>query len=267
MTLFGRDTKTYARNIRNLPLFLLYFARCFATFKHPLAVLRCYFNMTPPASNMLHLRNGWKLHLSNDASDVVTAFQVFAKRDYGTIPKSGTVIDIGANIGLFSLYAALHGADRVLAFEPSEHSFALLKRNVDENGLSGRVNISRLAISATGGTLVQFPRKSNVLNKMVEHTGDESGEDHDLVATASLSEIVANAGRVGLLKIDCEGAEYDILYSTTAGTFQQIHQVRMEYHKGGALRLQEFLRQFGFRTKRMFKEFNGVGGLWLERGA
>ena len=48
--------------------------------------------------------------------------------------------DIGANIGVFSLYAGLKPTARVLAFEPAAGSFALLSRNIELNGMAERIS-------------------------------------------------------------------------------------------------------------------------------
>jgi FkbM family methyltransferase len=55
--------------------------------------------------------------------------------------------DIGANIGLFSLYAAAERACRVLAFEPSAGNYMVLTRNVQINGLDDRISAYALALS------------------------------------------------------------------------------------------------------------------------
>jgi FkbM family methyltransferase len=58
--------------------------------------------------------------------------------------------DIGANVGVYTLYAASKGT-RVMAFEPEAESFALLQRNVDLNGFQGRVAAFNLALSNRTG--------------------------------------------------------------------------------------------------------------------
>lgn len=62
-----------------------------------------------------------------------------------------TLWDIGANIGLYTLYAALETRVKVLAFEPSAASFATLVRNVELNGMDGRVQPYCLAFSDRTG--------------------------------------------------------------------------------------------------------------------
>ncbi len=63
-----------------------------------------------------------------------------------SLPPGGVYWDIGANIGLYAVYAAAQG-QQVLAFEPSAASFAALMRNVEVNGLGDQVAAYCLAFA------------------------------------------------------------------------------------------------------------------------
>ncbi len=63
------------------------------------------------------------------------------------IPRGAVFWDIGANVGLYSCYAAASRSCRVLAFEPSVFNLELLARNIHLNGLTDRVTIVPLALS------------------------------------------------------------------------------------------------------------------------
>ena len=67
--------------------------------------------------------------------------------------RDGDVLfDIGANIGVYSLYAALrHPRSKVIAFEPEYANLHLLKENVVENGLKDRIKVYSLALSHRSG--------------------------------------------------------------------------------------------------------------------
>jgi FkbM family methyltransferase len=60
--------------------------------------------------------------------------------------KGETLFDVGANIGLYTLYAASRGM-KVFAFEPESQNYALLNRNVYRNGLADRVTALNVALS------------------------------------------------------------------------------------------------------------------------
>ena len=63
------------------------------------------------------------------------------------LPEGCTLWDVGANVGLYSIYAAKKRECRVIAFEPSVFNLELLARNLFLNGLQDRVSIVPLALS------------------------------------------------------------------------------------------------------------------------
>ena len=67
------------------------------------------------------------------------------------IPRDALFWDIGANVGVFSLYAAATRGCRVLSFEPSAANFHVLARNVAMNGLAGKIDAYCVALSGETG--------------------------------------------------------------------------------------------------------------------
>lgn len=133
--------------------------------------------------------------------------QVFAK----AVRQDMVVVDIGANIGQYTLEAARRvGTNgKVFAFEPEPHNFELLCRNIAANGyrnvvpvrkaLSNRCGISRLAISGDnlGGHHFESLR--------------ESGQAIEVETTSLDAFLRENPARIELIKMDAEGAELSIL--------------------------------------------------------
>jgi len=132
---------------------------------------------------------------------------------FRTLAKPGMcVADIGANVGLFTVAAAIEtGPDgAVFAFEPTPRTHAILLENIQLNGLleSGRVAVHRLAISDRAGTgrfgLHQANCGHNSLFTL-------QGADRVIeVKTLALDEAVSDR-RLDLVKIDAEGAEPAVL--------------------------------------------------------
>ena len=76
--------------------------------------------------------------------------------------------------------------------------------------------------------------------------------------------------RVDLLKMDCEGAEYEILYSTPSSHLQRISEIRMEYHNldSGDRHvegLKRFFAQSGFAVTHLRPASETGGTLWARR--
>ena len=145
------------------------------------------------------------------------------------------VIDIGANQGFFSCYAASKGA-KVYAYEPFPESFARLQDNIERNGFSSQVELSQAAVASWaerellwcsdylgggGNTIVAAQVASipeNILKKIeVDTIGIDSVLD-------------GLPGRIRLCKIDCEGAEYRILASLSDPS--KVDSFAVEYHPG-----------------------------------
>lgn len=263
MTAAGRPLGRYLRALPRVHHFAGWFARALRLFEHPMAFLRHYFSGTSPAERAVGLRDGTRIELSGHPHDLITAFVIFAREEYGRFPGRATVIDIGANLGMFALYAARQGARRVIAFEPNASAFAIMERNLA--GLRGRceTRARRLAVSGRHGDTVRFPIEASVYNRIAE--AGEAGS-FETVGTTSLARIVQTEAPEGvdLLKLDCEGAEYDILYAPDA-PLERIREIRMEYHGGRGRELAAFLAQRGFRIDRFEEDGPWTGMLWACR--
>lgn len=152
---------------------------------------------------------------------------------------------------------------RVIAFEPNASAFAIMQRNL--SGLRGtcEARAFRLAVSGKDGETVRFPIEASVYNRIAE-AGDTG--TFESVRTTSLARIVeAEApGGVDLLKLDCEGAEYDILDAPDA-PLNRIREIRMEYHGGRGREVAAFLQKRGFTLDRFEEDGPSTGMLWASR--
>lgn len=155
----------------------------------------------------------------------VKSFRMFGEtwydRDYDVpacpVRPGDAVIDIGANQGFFSCYAASKGA-RVYAFEPFPESCMRLRANVERNGFSARVVISEAAVSAVRGTATLFCSdllgggQNTIIQAHANAIGREDFRKTIEVETVSIDEVLSNiSGRIRLCKVDCESAEYNII--------------------------------------------------------
>jgi FkbM family methyltransferase len=136
------------------------------------------------------------------------------------MPQGSILWDIGANIGLYSIYAAKTRDCKVLAFEPSIFNLELLGRNIYLNDLVDKICIVPLAVSETIGENI-FNMTSmawgGALSTFAENVGWDGGE---LKATfgyrmlgISMSDITRcfSLPKPGYIKIDVDGIEHFIL--------------------------------------------------------
>jgi FkbM family methyltransferase len=130
----------------------------------------------------------------------------------GLLRDGGVVIDVGANIGFYSLAAALDVgiAGRVLAFEPNAGAAARLRENVAINGLNN-VTVVQAAAGARDGTIT-FHLATDSEASSLYAAGDDVATTVT-VPIVTLDQYLAGAGigQVDVLKLDAEGAEIDVL--------------------------------------------------------
>jgi FkbM family methyltransferase len=259
-----RALSDYLRNLPHAYRYFFWFAKAVILFRHPFRFLLNYLRRTSPADRIVEMRDGTRIYLSGHPHDVITLFIILVRGDYGRFPPGGTVVDIGANLGAFALHAARGGATTVLAYEPNGASFRCLQRNVEVNGLSTTIRPRQLAVSAVAGQNVRFPLAPSVYNRIAAE--EESGE-FETVRTTSLAEILARDAVQGidLLKLDCEGAEYDILFSATPADINRVREIRMEYHSGRDAELKTYLRNAGFEITFFRPDSAFTGNIWARR--
>jgi FkbM family methyltransferase len=263
MMIFGRHISQYTKNLRHMHKYVWYCVKCCLLFKRPLVLLYHYLTRTSPPQRTLELRRGMRIGLSAHPDDVITVFLIFVREDYGRVAPGSVVVDIGANIGVFALYAAYCGARRVYAYEPNGQSHAHLLQNIERNRLENVINARKLAVSDTAGQNVRFPVQSSVYNAIIRDARDGDWED---VQTTTLAQIIADEALevIDLLKIDCEGEEYTIIPASGENVWRRVRSIAIEYHQRHE-RLVTFFASQRFRAMQHKQDTERTGSLRLER--
>lgn len=129
--------------------------------------------------------------------------------------ENGTLVDIGANVGVFSMSAAsARPAAKVFAVEPVRDNFEVCRINLERNGLSGRVKLWQLALGEKRAT-VEIPTGVGTW-QFIASAADKShsaGMKVQPVEQFTLDSFVAEkiAGPVSMIKCDVEGYELFVL--------------------------------------------------------
>ena len=141
------------------------------------------------------------------------------------------VIDIGANIGLFSS-AMLKRAKRVIAVEPVSENYEQALRNINLNGGCSS-DVLRYAITTESNQLVSvFREKRNTVGHSLIKGWIKNVDSREDVPAITLSGLLkkTNCNAVDLLKCDVEGSEYDIFLNTSPDDLKKINMIIMEVH-------------------------------------
>ena len=213
-------------------------------------------------STTLVLRDGTRYFVRPGTTDLSVVNEIafinpYLGRGLISIPPDAIVIDIGANIGDFSVQAASRcPAGRVLAIEPVPEYGRMIERQARLNGLR---NVTWIP-SAVGG--YEGEMESAALADLYRE-----GELPPTVPVTTLPALLAAQGiaRVTLLKMDCEGAEWDILPAAEA-VLPAVDQICMEFHCGRGWtppKLADWLRERGYTVEHTAGPWNGL--LWARR--
>ena len=137
-----------------------------------------------------------------------------------SLPKDSILWDIGANIGLYSIYAAIKKNCKVIAFEPSVFNLELLARNIFINNLIDRISIIPLALSnKMGFSKMQMTTTDwgGALSTFGEDFGWDGQPIKDIfsyqtfgIKIDSIIELM-NLQRPDYIKMDVDGVEHIIL--------------------------------------------------------
>ena len=244
---------------KNIFSYLILTFRLFILMKRPFKILKNYINETSP--DYIFLRNGLRIKTSSNPHDVITFILVFCRRDYGKIKKGSFVVDVGANIGVFTIYSLMKGAKQVEAFEPCEETFNVLKENIKFNKFDSRVKIHNLAVSDFSNKEVFVPKKSSPYNKI--HKQNYLEKEMNKVKTINLEEALRSSAKIDLIKVDCEGAEFEIFSSFSTNFINKVDEIRMELHGS----LEKFLSCFQSKSFKIDKRAsNGeASDIWLTK--
>ena len=145
------------------------------------------------------------------------------------MPSGGWVIDLGANRGLFSVWAALNGAT-CIAVEAQQGYHQEIRRLAANNGVVERVNIEiALASGAkTSGATVGILADDHVWSE-ASHSGRIRPAD------LSVPDLISayNIDLIGLMKMDIEGGEFAVLAANEdLGWLSRVNQLAIELHTG-----------------------------------
>lgn len=182
-------------------------------------------------------QDGFKLSVRRLTTDEQFVQNIIVNHEYTPpgfeISQSDTVVDVGGNIGTFALLAGRSASKgRVFTFEPNRENYELLLRNIALNGATNII-ATKAAVAASKGALKLFCAGDGGFHSTQEGRIRDSSA-FELVDALCLKDVFDDHGieRCDFMKLDCEGAEYEILYGLPKEYFGRIQKIAMEYHGG-----------------------------------
>ena len=166
------------------------------------------------------------------------------------------MVDIGANVGVFALWVTTRNPlARVICVEPSPRTCEFLRRNISKNKLNN-VTVVQAACGGKSGEADLYCRGVAAMDTL--YCQDNYGSKFHLVAkiaVLTLQDLFEqfDVQVCNLLKLDCEGAEYEILFNASGDALDRVEAITMEYHVGlneyTPDQLTRFLESRGFSVK------------------
>ena len=220
----------------------------------------------------MELKDGAKYLVRARSTDLsvineATMFNPYFGSGHIKLAADSVVLDVGANIGDLAVQLGRScSRGRVYTVEPVSENMNMIRIQTLLNGIGNVVMIKAALGGAEGEVEINTAGSRSSV-----HWGDNPGEKVEKVRCTTLATVMQEQGieKLDLLKLDCEGAEWEI-FPTSEALLPRIRQICMEYHstkEWNQVRLAEWLRARGYEVWYTgdAKTWNGL--LWAVRKA
>lgn len=209
------------------------------------------------------LHGGNRIYSRADVNDAAALFDIWIEYQYSFthahLPfcweQCSTILDIGAHIGAFTVWAASKAPKaHIISCEPHPENYAMLSRNIALNHLGNRVEVLNTAVgSASGSTQLFEHGAGSACYSTVQH--HRSQETLLQTPVTTVQALLQKQAYYDLVKLDCEGAEHDILHAMPSEVFQNIGAFVLETHavagkEDGDQKMVSLLQNEGFSVRR-----------------
>ncbi len=164
-----------------------------------------------------------------------------------------TVIDIGANVGFFTIFSLFKLKNpKIISFEPMKRNFKGLQTNLEAIKKENAMAVNK-AVNGTKGELILKFNQTQEFTTSASLFDNPYGSDEETVIATTLADLFLEhkLAKIDLLKMDCEGAEYNIFYNTPTSLFEKINCIALETHQGkgekeNTIALASYIKALGF---------------------
>jgi FkbM family methyltransferase len=243
-------------NLKAFQYYLKSFSTLLRGVKNPGVVFSLFFRRSINYAARVNLKTG-ETFMVFSLMDLWILKETLLDRQYEKVSlplqDGWTIVDIGAALGDYAVWAAKqtpHG--HVIAVEPFSPSVSLLRSNVEKNRIFNVELFAGAITAASGSTTLQVEQGRIVQNSTAVNQKTANGVE---VKTISLEDLFVKYGitKCDYLKMDCEGGEYEILFSAPELVLAKIDRICMEVHDGMTKHNREdmiqFLEKSGYKTR------------------
>lgn len=208
-----------------------------------------YFTKDDKNLHRFRMKNGLSLNVNKNQGDLTTLFEVFVDEDYKfgeSTSEKLNIIDIGANVGYFSLYITKKFQNaNVYSFEPFPDTFTRLNEHLK---LNKAVNVKpyNLAVSDFEGTSKFYSFEWTGCNTMIDGEFDESLSKVTEVNCVKFDDLrnLTGSEKFEYAKIDCEGSEYPMLLNSSDEALKAVKKYIIEVHNSDKYSKDDLAKRF-----------------------
>ena len=229
-----------------------------------------YYNFIRSDFIIFKTRSKKIIKLRKQSTDLMALTHVWLIEEYKKenfeIKPNDVVIDVGAHIGLFTIYASQFCTNgKIYSFEPVIENYQLLLENIQLNNLNYVTSFNQ-AVSNSDDSIDLFLNSDESGHSMFS----KSSESIKINSTSLQNFFDENKiDHCDFIKLDCEGAEYEIIRNLPVEYFQKINKFVIEYHMADThpellIELKKTLSEQNFKieTKKLFSD---IGFLYAKK--
>jgi FkbM family methyltransferase len=172
--------------------------------------------------------------------DFVVVVEVWQRNDYLVSVEhgfqGGTVLDVGANVGAFTVLAAKAGAGRVVAVEPEPENFSRLRHHVQLNRVGPKVELVNAAVTTERDAVVDVigwgggAHVDRDAHRVDPEVLGKLRTSKSKVSTIRLDDLIEENAPIEMMKMDIEGGEFPIFEDLDVDVLRNVGRISMEWH-------------------------------------
>ena len=192
-------------------------------------------------------------------------YEKIYNNDFVCVAENDIVFDIGFNYGFFTLDALTYKPKKVIGFEPNPKLVKLFNElDIDS------VELHQVAVSDKVGSTIFYENNFSGKSSIHSYINSDTSSNSYQVNICSFNDMAEQYDVIDYLKVDCEGAEYEIFESIPKEFLtNRIRKIALEFHHNindiKVIKLIDKIKECGFETKLDYKDGDSTGMLYARK--